>query len=218
MQFFLAMRTSTVAICLFAVICAAVIAITQVSTKSTIENNEREFRARALYEIVPRTRIDNDLLTDTFDLQVSSLGHSQPVQGYRARKQEKVETVILPVVAPDGYSGNIYLIVGINADASVAGVRVLAHKETPGLGDKVETKKSDWVFSFNGKLKTASNDPQWAVQKDGGQFDQFTGATITPRAIVNAVGRAVDYFKNHRAELLQTPLAKQTDDVAEVTN
>ena len=217
MQFFLAMRTSTVAISLFAVICAAVIAVTQVTTKSTIADNEREFRARALYEIVPREQIDNDLLADTFELQVSSLGHKQPVQGYRARKSSAVETVILPVVAPDGYSGDIHLIVGINADASVAGVRVLAHKETPGLGDKIETKKSDWVLGFDGKAKTASNDPQWAVHKDGGQFDQFTGATITPRAIVNAVGRAIDYFKQHRAELLYTPVANDTDDIAEVT-
>lgn len=208
MQLIPAMRSSTTAISLFAVVCAALIAITQVSTKTRIAHNEREFQARALYEIVPRTEITNDLLEDTFQVQVAELGHSQPVDAYRAREGNKVRTVILPVTAPDGYSGRIEMIVGINADATVAGVRVLAHKETPGLGDKIETKKSDWIFSFNGKSKSTADGPgwadkRWAVKKDGGEFDQFTGATITPRAVVGGVSRALDYFAANRAELLE---------------
>jgi len=208
MQFFSAIKTSTLAISLFAVVCAAVIAITQVSTKDTIAANEREFKAKALYEIIPRESIDNKLLEDTFTVQVAQLGHKSGVTAYKARKDDAVTAVILPVVAPDGYTGNISMIVGINADGSLAGVRVLTHKETPGLGDKVETKKSDWILSFNGQKKTV--EVTWGVKKDGGQFDQFTGATITPRAVVNAVGRALDYFAAHREVLLELKPADKT--------
>ncbi|WP_415882086.1 electron transport complex subunit RsxG [Neptuniibacter sp. QD72_48] len=217
MQLFSAIKSSTVAISLFAVVCAAVIAITQVSTQDAIAKNEREFKAKALYEIVPRDTIDNQLLQDTFELQVAELGHKAPVTAYRARKEGLVKAVILPVVAPDGYSGNISFIVGINADGTVAGVRVLVHKETPGLGDKVETKKSDWIYSFNGRAKTTENNGVWAVKKDGGQFDQFTGATITPRAIVNGVGRALDYFEDNRIALLEVK-PEQQDNNQEVSN
>ncbi|WP_348703127.1 electron transport complex subunit RsxG [uncultured Neptuniibacter sp.] len=215
MQLFSAIKSSTLAISLFAVVCAGVIAVTQVTTIDKITANEREFKAKALYEIVPRESIDNQLLEDTFEIQIAELGHHQPVMAYRAKKDGLVKAVILPVTAPDGYSGNINLIVGINANASVAGVRVLAHKETPGLGDKIETKKSNWIMSFNGQSKNTGKGPSWAdkswaVKKDGGQFDQFTGATITPRAVVNAVGRALDYFAANRAELLQLkPETKQ---------
>lgn len=216
MQLLGAIKSSTVAISLFAVVCAAVIAITQVSTQAKIADNEREFKAKALYEIVPRETIDNKLLQDTFEIQVAELGHTLPVTAYRARKDGLVKAVILPVVAPDGYSGNISLIVGINADSSVAGVRVLTHKETPGLGDKVETKKSDWIYSFNGRTKVTESNGLWAVKKDGGQFDQFTGATITPRAVVNAVGRALDYFAANRIALLEVK-PEQQDDNQEVS-
>lgn len=216
MQLFPAMRSSTLAISFFAVVCAAVIAVTQVSTQARIADNEREFQARALYEIVPRETVDNDLLADTFTINVPQLGHEQDVTAYRARQENSVSTVILPVVAPDGYSGNIGLIVGIHRDGSLAGVRVLAHKETPGLGDKVETKKSNWILGFAGKQKVGSDDSNWAVKKDGGQFDQFTGATITPRAVVNAVGRAMDYFAANRTFLLEiTP--EESTQTAEVT-
>lgn len=204
MRMFSAIKTSTRAISLFAVVCAGIIAVTQVSTADRISHNEREQRAKALYEIVPRSSIENDLLEDTLELVSPALrGDTTPFVAYRARKNGSVSTVILPLVAPDGYSGKIDLIAGFNADGSVAGVRVLAHKETPGLGDKVDTKKSDWIYSFDGMTKNASNDERWAVKKDGGSFDQFTGATITPRAVVNAVSRGHDYFMANRIELLE---------------
>jgi len=203
MEMFSALRSSTGGLAIFAVVTAALIAITQVGTKDRIAKNEREAQAKALYEIVPRDQIENDMLDDTVAFVAPQLlGTETPGTAWRARRDGKVKTVILPVVAPDGYSGNIHLIVGINADASVAGVRVLAHKETPGLGDKVERKKSDWVLSFDGKSMDSSNDSRWAVKKDGGDFDQFTGATITPRAVVNATARAIRYFKTNRVALL----------------
>jgi electron transport complex protein RnfG len=112
---------------------------------------------------------------------------------------------IIPVTAPDGYSGDIELIVGVNADGSIAGVRVLSHKETPGLGDKVDLRKSDWILGFNGR---SLNNPElagWAVRKDKGVFDQFTGATITPRAVVAATLRALQFADAHSKTLFARP-------------
>jgi electron transport complex protein RnfG len=197
-----AISRSTTGIAIFAVVTAGLIAITQVSTSDRIKQNEREQQARALYEIAPREGLDSDLLENGVEFVAPELfGHERPETAYRAIRNGETLMVILPVVAPDGYTGDIGMIVGINSDASVAGVRVLAHKETPGLGDKVDLKKSRWVLGFASQSKD-DTDPSWAVRKDGGRFDQFTGATITPRAVVNAVGRAVDYFRLHRAELL----------------
>jgi electron transport complex protein RnfG len=205
MEMFTAIRNSAVGLSIFAVITSGAIALTQVSTKDKILANEREARAKALYEIVPRESIDNNLLEDTYTVNAPTLTASEePVDAFLARRDGQVVTVILPVVAPDGYTGKINMIVGINADESIAGVRILAHKETPGLGDKVELKKSDWVLSFNGQHYEGGEDPSWAVKKDGGRFDQFTGATITPRAVVNATGRAIHYFREHKTALLES--------------
>jgi electron transport complex protein RnfG len=120
------------------------------------------------------------------------------------------------VIAPDGYSGNIELLIGVNADSSLAGVRVLSHKETPGLGDKIELAKSDWILAFEGAHMAVNRDESWAVKKDGGRFDQFTGATITPRAIVNATARSIEFFRAHRAQLLQ-PVTADAASAAGVT-
>lgn len=209
MDMMTAMRSSTFGITLFAIVTAALIAITQVSTKDRIERNEREAQAKALYEIVPRNQIDNNLLDDTVSFVAPQLvGSEEPATAYRARQGDKVIAVILPVVAPDGYSGNINMIVGIKRDGSVAGVRVLSHKETPGLGDKVDLKKSDWILSLNDQRNDGEQAGSWGVQKDGGRFDQFTGATITPRAVVSATGRALDYFRMNKAALLEPAIAE----------
>ncbi|MDI3323547.1 electron transport complex subunit RsxG [Pontibacterium granulatum] len=204
MEMFSAIRSSTLGITLFAVVTAALIAVTQVSTKERIAKNERDAQARALYEIVPKSTIDNDMLEDTVSFVAPELlGHDQPADAYLARKDGKVVAVILPVVAPDGYSGNINMIVGVKRDGSVAGVRVLAHKETPGLGDKVDLKKSGWILGLNNQRNDNDQRDSFAVLKDGGRFDQFTGATITPRAVVGATSRALDYFRTNKAALLE---------------
>ena len=205
MEMLTAIRNSALGLSIFAVITAGAIALTQVSTREQIQINEREARARALYEIVPRNSIDNNLLEDTVTITAPEVTASeQPVDVFRARRNGQVVTVIIPATAPDGYTGNINIIVGINSDETIAGVRVLTHKETPGLGDKVELKKSDWVLSFNGQRYEGDNDPSWAVRKDGGRFDQFTGATITPRAVVNATARALKYFRDNKTALLES--------------
>lgn len=204
MELISSLRKNTLGISIFAIVTAGLIAVTQVLTKDTITENRRKEEASALYQIIPKSNIDNDLLSSKIYIPAPELGY-ETAGIYQAQKDDKVTAVILPVKTPDGYSGDISLIVGINADASVAGVRVLAHQETPGLGDKIDLKKSEWVLSFNGKHLDGSIDTSWAVKKDGGQFDQFTGATITPRAMVGAVARALQFFELNREELLVVP-------------
>ena len=189
---------------LFAMATVGMIAITQQGTAERISEAQRRVQLSALNEIIPHDQHDNDLLADSFtinDRQYLSLTNAQ--DAYRARSDGAVSAVILPVVAPDGYSGRIELLVGINADGSIAGVRSVNHRETPGLGDRIDTTKSQWVLDFNGKSLSMPVPEQWAVKKDGGQFDQFAGATITPRAVVKAVYQALNYFDEHRASLLQ---------------
>lgn len=189
---------------LFAVATVGMIAVTQQGTAERISEAQRRVQLSALNEIVPHDQHDNDLLTDSFTVQDRQyLSLSAPAEAYRARQGDRVSAVILPVVAPDGYSGRIDLLVGIRADGSIAGLRSVSHRETPGLGDKIDAGKSQWILSFNGKSLSMPIPDQWAVKKDGGQFDQFTGATITPRAVVKAVYQALNYFDEHRAALLQ---------------
>jgi len=187
---------------IFAIVTAGLIALTQTQTADTIAANERAARAKALYEIIAKDNIDNDLLEDTISITSASLGIHEPQDVYIAKRDGKAVAAILPVVAPDGYTGSIKLIVGIHSNGDIAGVRVLNHQETPGLGDKIDLKKSPWVLSFNDKSLLNPAEKGWRVKKDGGDFDQFTGATITPRAIVSAVHRALRYFESNKVELL----------------
>jgi len=190
----------------FAMFTVGLIAVTQQSTAERIAEEKRRVQMSALTQILPEDQHDNDLLNDTFMVSNNELlSLPGPTEAYRGRDDSEVVAVILPVVAPDGYSGRIDLLVGIRANGEVAGVRVVSHRETPGLGDKVELAKSDWILEFNGTNLTMPAPENWAVRKDGGAFDQFVGATITPRAVVQAVYRALQYFEENRATLLQLP-------------
>ena len=196
------MLKNSVILGLFAVFTVGLVAITQQGTAERIASAERDAKARALSEILPAGSYDNHLLDNRLELNAPELGHRSPQSAYLALKGDQPSALILPVTAPDGYSGAIHLLVGIFADGRLAGVRVLGHKETPGLGDKIELAKSSWINSFEGTSLQSPDESGWAVKKDGGQFDQFAGATITPRAVVKAVHKALQYFDAHRAELL----------------
>ncbi|MBU2986459.1 electron transport complex subunit RsxG [Saccharophagus degradans] len=195
----------------FALVTAAILAFTFQATAEKIAEQEKRAAEKALLQIVPRERHDNDMLSDTLTFsaeQSAVLGAKGPVDVHLAKLDGELVAAIIPAIAPDGYSGEIKLIVGVNADGSVAGVRVLAHKETPGLGDKVDLNKSDWVLSFNGKSLLNPTANKWKVKKDGGEFDQFTGATITPRAVVKRVQHVLEFFEANKAALTQnTPAA-----------
>ena len=190
---------------LFAIATAGILAVTYTNTKDTIMAAERRATQAALHEIVPTDRIDNDLITDTLEIPKAALEtlglndeDNHPHTVAVARKNGHTVAVIVPAIAPDGYSGDIKMLVGINRDGSIAGVRVLAHKETPGLGDKVDLKRSDWILSFNQKSLSNPSPAQWKVNKDGGEFDQFTGATITPRAVVKQVYKALKFVQEYQ--------------------
>lgn len=174
-------------------------------TQPKIQQAEQQTLLNTFQEIVPASEYDNDPLKDTKTIHdpklLQLLGQKQPITLYRLRKQNKPVAVIFPITAPDGYSGDIHILIGVYADGRIAGVRVLEHRETPGLGDKIELKKSPWILSFNNKKLTHNNASQWAVKKDGGEFDQFTGATITPRAVVKAVKHAL-IFVNQMGDKL----------------
>lgn len=194
---------------LFALVTALLISGTYLLTRDTIATEQRKAEERALLEILPRTLHDNSMLDDTLSLAATTpgLGLRRDRQVYVARRDGELVAVIVPVIARDGYSGDIELIVGIMADGSIAGVRALGHRETPGLGDKIELGKSDWMLDFDGRSLDDPAPAQWAVRKDGGVFDQFTGATITPRAVVAAVHRALQYADSQRATLFRQPAA-----------
>ena len=187
---------------LFAVVTVGLVALTQLGTAQRIAEAERAARNRALSELLPAGSYDNHLQDAVRVLRDPLLGSEGDSPAYLASLGGQPTAVILQVSAPDGYSGSILLLVGIQANGQLAGVRVIRHKETPGLGDKIELAKSPWVRAFDGKSLAQPNESGWAVKKDGGEFDQFAGATITPRAVVKAVHHALQYFDAHRAELL----------------
>lgn len=195
------MLKNSLVLAIFAAVTVAVVAITQQSTKSRIATAERDAQIRALGEILPAHSYDNALLDNVIYLNESLLGHRKDTPAYLASAGGQPAAVILQVTAPDGYSGSIQLLIGIMADGQLSGVRVIQHKETPGLGDRIELAKSPWIKSFDGKSLTNPNEQGWAVKKDHGDFDQFAGATITPRAVVSAVHKALQYFDHNQAEL-----------------
>ncbi|MFT6791131.1 MAG: electron transport complex protein RnfG [Cellvibrionaceae bacterium] len=188
----------------FAIVAAGLLSATYQGTKDTIAEAERRAAEKALLEIIPASRIDNNLLLDTLkipEFAAEQLGLSAEEEIHIARKNGEIIAVIVPAIAPDGYSGDVKMIVGVNANGSIAGVRVLTHGETPGLGDKIDLKKSDWITSFKGKSLERPSPELWKVKKDGGAFDQFTGATITPRAVVKQVREVLEFVKANEKRL-----------------
>jgi len=193
----------------FALTMAAILAFTYEGTKGDIAASERRAAKRALLEIIPQSRIDNDILTDTIILPKAIRKQLSMAEGdnvvYVGRKNQQVVAVIIPATAPDGYSGDIKLLAGVNANGTIAGVRVLAHKETPGLGDKIDLRKNNWITSFNGRSLNNPTSSRWKVKKDNGEFDQFTGATITPRAVVHRVHQVLNVVNDNQALFFKTP-------------
>jgi len=171
-----------------AVVTVGAVAIVNDRARPRIEANERAQRVARLAEVLGGTRYDNDLLQDVLTVRdAERLGTDEPLPVYRARQAGQPVAAILTAVAPDGYSGSIRLLVGIDTEGRLLGVRVLAHRETPGLGDAIEQHKSTWIDGFKGRSLGDPALERWQVKKDGGDFDQFTGATGTPRAVVRAV-------------------------------
>ncbi len=232
----------------FALVGTAVLAFTFTQTHDRIEQSIEAEKLKLISQIVPQSLFDNDLIKDTLDIKPDPLlGNEDVTTAYRARLGGAPSVLIMEAVAPDGYSGKIALLIAIKNNGELAGVRVVSHKETPGLGDYIEIARSNWIKVFDGKslAKKASlpnlppdtpspqsssasgrgserekqslipageganeslrgqplDDADWKVKKDGGQFDYMAGATITPRAVVKATHKALQYFAKNRDAL-----------------
>jgi electron transport complex protein RnfG len=187
---------------LFAIVATTLVALTEENTREQIKENQRQALLDGINALIPHDEYDNAILQDTLVLPATeALGTEEPTSVYRARQNGEPVAAVLTVIAPDGYSGTIRMLVGIYHSGKLAGVRVIDHKETPGLGDKIDVKKDDWILQFEGLSLGNPPASKWKVKKDGGEFDQFTGATITPRAVVTAVRKSLEYFRKHRDEL-----------------
>ena len=189
----------------FAVVGTTIVAFTEQATEQQIVENERAVLLRNLYALLPPEELDNDIATDIKTVPPSELlGTETDSIVYRARLEGQPVAVIFNSIAPNGYSGAIHLLVGVRTDGNLAAVRVVKHIETPGLGDGIDERKTDWILGFDGKSLDNPTADRWKVKRDGGEFDQLTGATITPRAIVAAVKNTLLYYQQH-ADTLFNP-------------
>lgn len=191
----------------FAIVATALLMFTQYLTADRIAAQQRNDLMRTLSELIPSDSYNNDLYADCTEIiEPTVLGNKLPQPIYRARLNGQPAALAVRTTAPDGYSGDIHLLVAISHTGKVLGARVLDHRETPGLGDKVDPRRSDWIYSFSNERVRDANDPRWQVRRDGGAFDQFTGATITPRAVINAIQRTVVWVNEHQPMLFQAPI------------
>jgi electron transport complex protein RnfG len=200
------MTTNGLVLAVFAIITTGLIALTYFGTKDQIALQQQQKLLGILNAVIDENSYDNSIQLDcALVTSVDMLGSDESQHIYRATKQGRAVAAAIETTAPDGYSGKIQLVVGVSSSkvdsATVTGVRILDHKETPGLGDKIDLRINNWVLDFDNQIYTAEVASNWAVKKDGGQFDQFTGATITPRAVVNAVKLSVEYYLANKSAI-----------------
>ncbi|WP_153108810.1 electron transport complex subunit RsxG [Propionivibrio limicola] len=186
---------------LIALATSAALSFANQSTQEGIADAEKRDLQTSLSEVLPAGHGDNDLLKDTVTVADND---GKEVTIYRSRKAGTVNGVVFKTAAR-GYAGDIVVLIGLDEKGTMLGARVIKHQETPGLGDKIEVAKSKWIHDFEGKSLDNLPAEKWAVKKDGGVFDQFAGATITPRAVVKAVKQGLDFYAGHREEILSAP-------------
>lgn len=201
----MAMRTAVILL-IFVVAFTSLLAAAFLWTRPAIEAAAAEEKMKLIGEVLPREIFDNDLLKDSLQLAPSAaLGVDEPSTAYLARKAGMVSALVFEAVAPDGYSGRIRLLIAVAADGTLLGVRVTQHKETPGLGDYIDPRKDKnrehpWIRQFEGLSLASVSDREWRVRKDNGRFDSVAGATVTPRAVIKAVHKALQYVAENRQQ------------------
>lgn len=196
------MTKNAAMLALFAFACTLLVVIVNYFTEPRIEQQVKAQLIRSTNEVLSEELADSDYQQRCLIVNEPQFLGSDKDQTIRLIElNQRTAAYVYQTIAPDGYSGQIRLLVGLNADSTISGVRVVQHNETPGLGDKVETRKSDWIYQFNGQRLMDDKDPRWAVKKDGGQFDAFTGATITPRAVVKAVKNVLIYHAKNQQSI-----------------
>lgn len=228
-----AIKKNSGVLAIFALLSTGVVALTHALTEDKIIEQKQKNLLKVLNEVIPENKHNNQLQNYcTLFTSQEYLGSDEPQPAYIAMLDEQQTGIAIQAIAPDGYNGKIKLIVGLDNWGTVTGVRILEHSETPGLGDKIELKVSNWIESFTGKRINLYNQSigedgyigataarlgqapksegwsikQWAVRKDGGEFDQFTGATITPRAVVKAVKNVSIFYQSNLRYMYQLPL------------
>ncbi len=201
-----AIKKNGLVLAIFACASTGLVAVTHYLTKDQIKQQEQAQLLSVLNQVIPHDLHDNELFSSCTLVQAEELGTEKAMPAYIAKINGEPSAIAIEAIAPDGYNGAIKVIVGMKIDGTILGTRVLSHQETPGLGDKIDLRVSDWILSFAGKQVTDSNLDRWKVRKDGGDFDQFTGATITPRAVVKSVKQAIQYVNQNNQALLAQPL------------
>lgn len=187
---------------LFGLIFSAFLGYFFETTSPIIQKSEAEAKRKLLLELVSNEVYDNDIEKDFIEIQPNILlKNKKPTQLYLVKNNNMNKAVILEVRAPDGYSGDIFLLVAINKNAEIINTRVIKHQETPGLGDYIDKEKTNWIDIFQSKSFKTTQEKKWAVKKDQGEFDYMTGATITPRAVIKALYNALKYFEQNKKML-----------------
>lgn len=201
--------TSAATLAILAAVCTAAVALTYTGTRGRIAANEQAFLEQSLQPVLEGIEYDGALSDSTIVIEPPhGLPGNEPATVYRVYADGKPIAALFDVTPRDGYSGPIRLLIGIDANGVVNRARVLAHRETPGLGDQIDSDKSDWIEQFSGTSLQAPASDLWMIRRDGGEFDQITGASITPRAVVKAIKETLMYFEAHRAEIF----AEQSED------
>lgn len=199
-----------------AAFCTSLVALTWQLTADRIEANEKEWLERSLQPALAGLFFDSAVTESMISIPTPhDLPGSDAAIIYRVYAGEKPVAALFVVSARDGYAGPIRLLIGVAMDGSVTGVRVLDHRETPGLGDRIETIKSDWVLQFDGRSLQNPEPSKWAIKGDGGQFDQLTGASVTPRAVIRAIKETLTYFEANAVAVFAAPAENQTSDTEE---
>lgn len=189
----------TLGLCVLAAIAALTLAHSL--TRERIEKVRQQWLLQGLMAVLPEGPFDADPLDSVQRITATELGGDETHAIYTTYRNSIPAGAVLSVIAPDGYNGDIHLLVGVSFEGTITGVRVSEHRETPGLGDRIELSRSDWITHFDGQSLSSSSPGDWTVRKNGGRFDAFTGATITPRAVITAVHRALQWYAQHRLEL-----------------
>lgn len=200
----------------FCFVACSLIALTYTLTYARIASEKQRQLLHSLHQLVPEQNYNNEMHTDCIVVAPDKLLGNTQQRIYRARKDQQAVALIIETLTPKGYSGDISMLVAIDVDNKILGARVTSHKETPGLGDKIDLRISDWILSFDDTEVSEQNASTWQVKKDGGNFDQFTGATITPRAVVEAVKNAAVYGKHNILSVFEQPSNCNTEDSAQL--
>jgi len=189
---------------MIAAVCTALVATTYLATKDRIAANDKALLEQSLQPALSGIFYDSGVSESRLVIPPPhGLPGSDAAIVYRVYAEDEPVAALFVVTARDGFSGSIRILVGIGVDGTVTGVRILQHRETPGLGDKIESARSNWVFQFDGRSLGNPQASGWAIRVDGGEFDQLTGASITPRAVIKAIRDTLIYFDAHRDEVFQ---------------